>query len=344
MEIRKGDKVKFLNESGGGIVTRLIDNRNVIVLIDEGFEIPVNVDQLIRTEVPIENKQVKNEEISRVVDKINPEKSRKQNSEKIIGQFKGIAQPKFAIITELKSTIHEEKLFKICLLNDGDYYFYYVISFELENKLKLLEKGDLEPDTVVNIGTYSSKQILSYQAIIIDILFYSDSDYKQQLPLHFRLNLNTINLSLPSNFKKNDYFDESAYIIDLMDKSLKKTSEVLGKKLKTEEISTIKPDNKSAAIIEGTEEVDLHIEEIVDNEAKLSNGEILNIQMARFETALEGTLKGKTRKIIFIHGVGNGKLRYELRKALDTKYPDLQYQDASFAEYGYGATMVIIKK
>jgi Domain of unknown function (DUF2027) len=344
MEIRKGDKVKFLNESGGGIVTRLIDNRNVIVLIDEGFEIPVNVDQLIKTDVAIESKQVKNEEISQVVDKINPDKSRKQNSEKIINHFKEIAQPKFAILAELKSTASEEKLFKLYLLNDGDYDLYYVISFEFENKLNLLEKGDLEPDTVVNIGTYTSKQLLSYQAIIIDILFYSDSEYKQQLPLHFKLNLNTLNLSLPSNFIENEYFDEPAYIIDLLDKSMQKTSAVQGKKLKTEELLTTKPDNKSAAMNEGTEEVDLHIEEIVDNEAKLSNGEILNIQMARFETALEGALKGRTRKIVFIHGVGNGKLRYELRKALDTKYPDLQYQDASFAEYGYGATMVIIKK
>ena len=38
------------------------------------------------------------------------------------------------------------------------------------------------------------------------------------------------------------------------------------------------------------------------------------------------------------------EIRYELRKTLDTKYPDLKYQDASFAEYGYGATLVIIRK
>jgi len=92
------------------------------------------------------------------------------------------------------------------------------------------------------------------------------------------------------------------------------------------------------------EEIDLHIESIVDDHSNMSNGEIINTQMARFTTALEGARIGKTKKIVFIHGIGNGKLRYELRKTLDNKYPDLQYNDASFAEYGFGATMVILKK
>ena len=50
-----------------------------------------------------------------------------------------------------------------------------------------------------------------------------------------------------------------------------------------------------------------------------------------------------TRKMAFIHGLGNGRLKHEVLKTLDRKYPKLKYQDASFKEYGYGATMVIIK-
>ena len=91
------------------------------------------------------------------------------------------------------------------------------------------------------------------------------------------------------------------------------------------------------------EEVDLHIEELIDNPKSYSSGQILEIQMARFKVALEGGIKGKTRKMVFIHGVGNGKLKHELRKELEKNYPKLRYQDASFREYGYGATMVFIK-
>jgi dsDNA-specific endonuclease/ATPase MutS2 len=90
------------------------------------------------------------------------------------------------------------------------------------------------------------------------------------------------------------------------------------------------------------EEVDLHIHEITDDYLKLSDGEILEIQLKRFYSVLEEAINDRNRKIVFIHGVGNGKLKYEIRKALDTKYPGLEYQDASFKDYGFGATLVTI--
>jgi dsDNA-specific endonuclease/ATPase MutS2 len=80
----------------------------------------------------------------------------------------------------------------------------------------------------------------------------------------------------------------------------------------------------------------------VDDESGLTDGEILEIQLRRFEMALETALNGNVRKIVFIHGVGQGKLKYEISKVLNKKYPDLKYQDASFKEYGYGATMVLL--
>jgi dsDNA-specific endonuclease/ATPase MutS2 len=47
-------------------------------------------------------------------------------------------------------------------------------------------------------------------------------------------------------------------------------------------------------------------------------------------------------KIVFIHGKGDGVLRSALVKELQAKYKTCRYQDASFREYGFGATMVTI--
>ncbi len=49
MKFKKGDKVLFLNEKGGGIVTRIIDDEIVYVSIEDGFEIPYVVGDLIKT-------------------------------------------------------------------------------------------------------------------------------------------------------------------------------------------------------------------------------------------------------------------------------------------------------
>jgi len=46
-------------------------------------------------------------------------------------------------------------------------------------------------------------------------------------------------------------------------------------------------------------------------------------------------------KLIYIHGIGNGTLKNELRKILRT-YPDIQVKEAAFNSYGYGAIEVHI--
>ncbi len=99
-----------------------------------------------------------------------------------------------------------------------------------------------------------------------------------------------------------------------------------------------KPDNKSNDI----EVIDLHAHEILDNTNGMTNGEIIQAQLARFTIALDAVVRsGKRGKIIFIHGVGSGKLRREIDIVLRKEYPKLVSQDASFKEYGYGAILIM---
>ena len=51
-------------------------------------------------------------------------------------------------------------------------------------------------------------------------------------------------------------------------------------------------------------------------------------------------LKGK--KIVFIHGKGEGVLRKNILQELKYRYKGCVWQDASFREYGFGATLVKI--
>ena len=88
--------------------------------------------------------------------------------------------------------------------------------------------------------------------------------------------------------------------------------------------------------------MDLHLEEILDKTSGMSNAEKLNYQLNYFKRELDNAIAGNTRKIVFIHGVGNGRLKSEICAILD-RHNDLRYHDASFRKYGFGATEVIIK-
>ena len=88
----------------------------------------------------------------------------------------------------------------------------------------------------------------------------------------------------------------------------------------------------------GIVEIDLHIGELLDDTCGMSNSEILNYQLDKFREVMEQYKKKREQRIVFIHGKGDGVLD-ELKR----KYPDCRHQDASFQEYGFGATMVTIK-
>ena len=45
---------------------------------------------------------------------------------------------------------------------------------------------------------------------------------------------------------------------------------------------------------------------------------------------------------MFIHGKGDGVLRREVLALLKKEYPEAKVQDASFREYGFGASLVTV--
>lgn len=71
----------------------------------------------------------------------------------------------------------------------------------------------------------------------------------------------------------------------------------------------------------------------------------LDRQMARFRGELNSAIRAGETGVIFIHGVGSGKLRESIHAALEDDYPSFSWHDAPFARYGYnGATVVTIKR
>jgi dsDNA-specific endonuclease/ATPase MutS2 len=92
-----------------------------------------------------------------------------------------------------------------------------------------------------------------------------------------------------------------------------------------------------------TLEIDLHAHELLETTAGMSNGDILEYQLDVFRKTLEAYKQKKGQKIVFIHGKGDGVLRKAILQELKYKYKGYESQDASFREYGFGATMVTIK-
>lgn len=113
------------------------------------------------------------------------------------------------------------------------------------------------------------------------------------------------------------------------------------KQLKTEEVRR-RPAEKIRVKGEiPPPDFDLHIEKLVKNPQRLSNYEVLSIQIETAQRHIEFAIRKRIPKIVLIHGVGEGVLRAEL-DFLFRKYNGISYREANYQKYGQGATEVII--
>lgn len=89
-------------------------------------------------------------------------------------------------------------------------------------------------------------------------------------------------------------------------------------------------------------EVDLHFHELVEDMSGLKDRTKLDIQLNHFERMMRIAAEQRIRKVIFIHGVGQGVLRHQIRSRLEMYYPECSVRDANPREYGSGATEVLL--
>ena len=89
-------------------------------------------------------------------------------------------------------------------------------------------------------------------------------------------------------------------------------------------------------------EIDLHAHELLETTAGLQPADILEFQLKTLRETLDRYKKERGRQLVFIHGKGEGVLRQAIIRELKLHYRQCRWQDASFREYGFGATMVIM--
>lgn len=89
-------------------------------------------------------------------------------------------------------------------------------------------------------------------------------------------------------------------------------------------------------------EVDLHFEALVDFPKNFSAHEKLQIQLNEVRKSIARARRGGIKKVILIHGVGQGRLRDEIYHQLE-RMDRLSFYDASYAQYGKGATEVELR-
>lgn len=347
-----GDKVRFLSEVGGGIVKGFQGKDTVLVEDEDGFDIPMQVRECVvidtddynmtRKPAPAPNKA---EEPAKPVKPEIPPVQRQPETRggDVLNVF-------LAYVPEGVKAISSTP-FEAYLVNDSNYYLYYSYLSAEGKAWKTRSHGLVEPNTKLLLEEFAKDALNEMERVAVQFVAFKDGRTAAMKPaVSVELRIDTVKFYKLHTFRETEFFEEPALMYDIVKNDVPARQVYVSAEELQEALLVKKNVDKPRMqpIVKrggGNEilEVDLHIGELLDDMRGMSNSEILNYQLNKFREVMEKYKGKREQKIVFIHGKGDGVLRKAVLDELKRKYPGCRYQDASFQEYGFGATMVTIK-
>lgn len=265
--------------------------------------------------------------------------------------------------------------FECYFVNDSNYYLRYVILSVEGNSCSVKNEGEAEPNTKVFIEEMNAQDINHVGRLVVQLLAYKrDKNFIVKAPVNVELRLEPLKFYKTHTFEDTPFFETPVLLYTIVEndkavrplvvdaKELKKemyshadaqgrdeaTADQRKQLVRRYEDNQSKGNAKNAPYVHnrGLDDalvVDLHAETLLDTTQGMQAGDILEYQMKVFRDTLKQYGNKKGQKLIFIHGKGAGVLRRALINELTYKHKSYQWQDASFQEYGYGATQVTIR-
>ncbi len=348
MEIKVGDKVKFLNATGGGVVRKIIDSRLVSVAIEGGFDIPVQTSELLvidqddagsrffhgsfevpdapEISTPDEHPSGDQEDLPQNV--IN-----KRRTEDIFLGFVPHDQ-KWLIIGHLD----------IYLINNTSYDLLYNYFRKNDIDWSGIDYGSLGSGTRLLIATIQRDELPLWTDGCLQFLFHKEKCSEVPRPFNIDFSIAGKKFYSEQNYTDSIYFPGKGILVKVatISKEADKNEPPKPVSAPAEKVTLNKDDfilrHKTG---EREAEVDLHMHELVPDPSGFEKVEILEYQKNYFIRCLESAVASGFRKITFIHGVGNGVLRDVLLDYLK-KQEGIEVIDAPLQKFGVGAVEVHI--
>jgi len=371
--IKIGDRVRFLSEVGGGTVTGFRGKDIVLVEDADGFEIPMAVRECVAIETDDYNiptpaakaakaaeKKRHDEQPARTAMPAADDSHLQRRIEK--PQISVYRQPEtrggdvlnvFLAFVPVDIKAVTTTPFETYLVNDSNYYFYYTYSIAEGKAWTTRSHGILEPNTKLFLEEFEKVELTEHERVAVQLIAFKDNrSFWLKSPVSTEMRIDVVKFYKLHTFQSTDFFETPALMYEVVtnDQATKQIyvsaddlQAALHQKQAADRPQKPQTIQKKGGQKNNIVEVDLHIAELLDDTRGMSNSEMLNYQLDKFREVMNQYKHKREQRIVFIHGKGDGVLRKAILDELKRKYPTCRHQDASFQEYGFGATMVTIK-
>lgn len=378
-----GDKVRFLSETGGGVVAGFQGKNIVLVEDEDGFQIPTPINEVVvvvtddyniakvhtgdlkktqsapnNPSIPKTPTNIEEEPADRPITFRKPAVERKGGD---------VLSAYVAFVPIDKKEVTKTR-FETYFINDSNYYMSFTMMVAEGSSWTIYEKAEVEPNTKLYLNEFGREDLNQLDRFCVQILAYKrEKGFMLKPAVDVQFRIDPVKFYKLHTFVENDFFETPALIHTIIENDKVPQPLVIDtKKLKQQMYAN--PSSAEMPHSEGRQElvrrydasqskskpmprhqqtdvivVDLHASELLETTAGMTPSDILNYQLGVFRKTLEQYKNKKWQKIVFIHGKGEGVLRQSIIRDLRYQYKSYPYQDASFQEYGYGATQVTIK-
>ncbi|MEI7661141.1 MAG: DUF2027 domain-containing protein [Bacteroidota bacterium] len=343
-----GDKVKFLNTSGGGVVAKVIDSRMVSILIEDGFEIPTMISELIKIDShdPAGRFFEEHYNIDLPMDDPEPEVAADDRLRHLPHHLTADRKSEDIYLAFVP---HDQKWLitgqvDIFLVNNSSYdVLYNIFGRTPLGHYNGVDYGSIFPDSKLLLDTINREQLTHWTEGCLQFLFHKQQCREVLPPFNSEFSVDGKKFFKEGNYREHPMIQAKGIVVRVLSITNHLKPAVAPETVQGNagQGSAGQPLITRYQVAPREAVVDLHIHELVDDPANLERAEILDFQKDYFLKCLDSAIAGHFLKVVFIHGVGNGILRTSLVELLK-KQEGIEFFDAPMSKYGVGALEIRI--
>lgn len=267
----------------------------------------------------------------------------------------------------------DKSRFAAVVVNDSNFFldFTFLRRSELERGWTVVFRGTVAPNELIDVASLTHADLPDYEKVAFQCVAYKkDKEFTLQPPVSVSRKLDLTKFHKFHCFRPGVYFDTPVLEIPMVKdgiaarplevnaamieesissggKATKGSGEMAKELSRKYRVDEGRPGRRKDGKVSDTKvlpliEVDLHIGELTDTISGMEPKDMLEMQLAAVRRNMKENCRRIGQKIVFIHGKGEGVLRKAVLELLKKEYPKAELQDASFREYGFGATLVTI--
>ena len=240
--------------------------------------------------------------------------------------------------------------FDIYLLNDTSYGVAYVLSFWVNKDLRFKQNGKIDAVTSLKLGQMKLDDLNELPTLKCEFWPITTAGTGSRIQIELKIKAKQFFKKITTapllNRPVHLYL-----LVDRMELSGKQEEETEDLRSYTQrnmQPGSYGPSFESVhdvhAYASFPTEIDLHIETLANNHHKLSNADILRVQLAAFDKFLQQAIRLGIPRVFAIHGVGKGKLRDTIATRLMQNPDVITFKNEFHPRYGWGATEIILQE